>query len=168
MVQKTLNALYGGLAFLRANKDAAVKLIAEIDEIPAEIAAAELDGNIMKLETDGSMDGPKIGWSGTRARHGAAVGMTDLAPVEEIYLDAVQAGADQGLRRRDAAGMSASDQPDAARHRAGAGSAPLGNPAAQRRRQPAAAAAARDVLAMLGDLLGGPRCTRISRSRRPR
>ncbi len=39
MVQKTVNALYGALAFMRANKDVTVKLIAELYEIPAEIAA---------------------------------------------------------------------------------------------------------------------------------
>ena len=37
----------------RQNRAAAVKLIAEIDEIPEPIAAAELDGNIVKLSTDG-------------------------------------------------------------------------------------------------------------------
>ena len=60
MVQKTLNALYGALAFMRANKDVSVKLITELYEIPAEIAALEYENTIMKLETDGSMGGPKI------------------------------------------------------------------------------------------------------------
>jgi ABC-type nitrate/sulfonate/bicarbonate transport system substrate-binding protein len=57
MVQKTLNALYGALMFMRANKDASVKLITELYEIPAEIAALEYENTIMKLETDGSMEG---------------------------------------------------------------------------------------------------------------
>ena len=48
------------LMFMRANKDASVKLITELYEIPAEIAALEYENTIMKLETDGSMDGPKI------------------------------------------------------------------------------------------------------------
>ena len=60
MVQKTLNALYGALAFMRANKDASVKLISELYEIPADIAALEYENTIMKLETDGSMSGPKF------------------------------------------------------------------------------------------------------------
>src|SRR5436305_202723 len=57
-LQKTLNALYGGLAFLQdpKNRAEAVKLIAEIDEIPREIAAAELDGNIVKLSKDGATE----------------------------------------------------------------------------------------------------------------
>src|SRR6266576_3440786 len=58
MVQKTLNALYGALAFMRGNKDTTVKLIADLYEIPAEIAALEYDNTIMKLETDGSMSAP--------------------------------------------------------------------------------------------------------------
>src|SRR6266487_603686 len=58
MVQKTLNALYGALAFMRGNKDATVKLIADLYEIPADIAALEYENTIMKLETDGSMSAP--------------------------------------------------------------------------------------------------------------
>ena len=73
MVQKTLNALYGALAFMRANKDATVKLIAELYEIPAEIAALEYENTIMKLETDGSMGAPNIaGAAAARARPGQA------------------------------------------------------------------------------------------------
>src|SRR5262249_6346445 len=43
VVQKALNALYGAVAFMRANKDATVKLIAELYEIPPEIAGLEYD-----------------------------------------------------------------------------------------------------------------------------
>src|SRR3982074_1122241 len=55
MVQKTLNALYGALAFMRGNRDATVKLIAGLYEIPPDIAALEYENTIMKLETDGDM-----------------------------------------------------------------------------------------------------------------
>ena len=85
MVQKTLNALYGALAFMRANKDATVKLIAELYEIPADIAALEYDNTIMKLETDGSMSAPN-----TLAQLQLALdlaklgGMKDLAPAADI------------------------------------------------------------------------------------
>src|SRR4051794_27192306 len=53
-LQKTLNALYGAVAFLQdpAHKAEAVKLIAEIDEIPENIAAEELEKNILKLSRD--------------------------------------------------------------------------------------------------------------------
>lgn len=85
MVQKTLNALYGALAFMRANKDVSVKLITELYEIPADIAALEYDNTIMKLETDGSMDGPKIPEQLQLALDMAkAGGMKDLGPVAEI------------------------------------------------------------------------------------
>ena len=55
VVQKALNALYGAVAFMRANKEATVKLIAELYEMPAEIAALEYENTILKLETDGNM-----------------------------------------------------------------------------------------------------------------
>ena len=85
MVQKTLNALYGALVFMRANKDASVKLITELYEIPADIAALEYENTIMKLETDGSMDGPKIPEQLQLALDMAkAGGMKDLGPAAEI------------------------------------------------------------------------------------
>jgi len=85
MVQKTLNALYGALAFMRANKDISVKLISELYEIPADIAALEYDNTIMKLEADGSMDGPKIPEQLQLALDMAkAGGMKDLGPAAEI------------------------------------------------------------------------------------
>jgi len=84
LLQKTLNALYGGLAFLQSpkNRAEAIKLIAEIDEIPPEIAAAELDGNIVKLSKDGAMEKD---WMVRALDMARLIGMTDLAPVEDIY-----------------------------------------------------------------------------------
>jgi ABC-type nitrate/sulfonate/bicarbonate transport system substrate-binding protein len=85
LVQKTLNALYGALMFMRDNKDVTVKLIAELYEIPADIAALEYENTIMKLETDGSMDGPKIPDEVQLALDMAkAGGMKDLAPPAEV------------------------------------------------------------------------------------
>jgi len=85
MVQKTLNALYGALMFMRANKDASVKLITELYEIPAEIAALEYENTIMKLETDGGMEGAKIPEQLQLALDMAkAGGMKDLGPAAEI------------------------------------------------------------------------------------
>jgi NitT/TauT family transport system substrate-binding protein len=85
VLQKALNALYGGVAFLRApqNRAAAVKLIAEIDEIPDPIAAAELDGNIVKLSTTGEYQKE---WMERALDMGRLIGMTNLAPVDEIYV----------------------------------------------------------------------------------
>jgi NitT/TauT family transport system substrate-binding protein len=85
MVQKTLNALYGALAFMRGNKDATVKLIADLYEIPAEIAALEYENTILKLETGGDMSAPNtleaLQLSLDMARLG---GMKDLVPAAEI------------------------------------------------------------------------------------
>jgi NitT/TauT family transport system substrate-binding protein len=85
VVQKALNAIYGGLAFLRApqNRTAAIKLIAEIDEISEPVAAAELDGNIMKLSTDGEI---RKEWMERSLEMAKLIGMTDLAPVEDIFV----------------------------------------------------------------------------------
>ena len=84
-VQKALNALYGGVAFLRApqNRAVAVKLIAEIDEIPEPIAAAELDGNIVKLSTTGEF---RKDWMDRSLEMARLIGMKDLAPVEQSYV----------------------------------------------------------------------------------
>jgi NitT/TauT family transport system substrate-binding protein len=85
VLQKALNALYGGVAFLRApqNRAAAVKLIAEIDEIPEPIAAAELDGNIAKLSTNGEF---RKEWMERALEMAKLIGMNQLAPVDQMYV----------------------------------------------------------------------------------
>jgi NitT/TauT family transport system substrate-binding protein len=85
MVQKTLNALYGALAFMRANKDTTVKLIAELYEIPPEIAALEYENTIMKLETDGNMGAPNTAQALQLSLDMAKLGgMKDLVPAADI------------------------------------------------------------------------------------
>ncbi len=83
-MQKALNGIFGGVAFLQSpkNRAAAIKLIAEIDEIPEPIAAAELDGNIMKLSANGEF---KKEWLERSLEMAKLIGMTTLAPVDEIY-----------------------------------------------------------------------------------
>jgi len=85
VLQKALNAIYGGLAFLAAdgNRAAAVKLIAEIDEIPEAIAARELDGNIKNLSRTGEM---QLDWMERALDMGRLIGMNDLAPVNEMFI----------------------------------------------------------------------------------
>ena len=85
LLQKGLNALYGGVAFLRnpQNRAAAVKLIAEIDEIAEPIAAAELDNNISKLSTTGEFNRE---WMERALEMAKLIGMTSLAPVADIYV----------------------------------------------------------------------------------
>jgi ABC-type nitrate/sulfonate/bicarbonate transport system substrate-binding protein len=85
VVQKALNALYGGLMFMRNNRDAAVKLIAELYEMPADIAAAEYENTILKLETDGSMAGANIPAALQLSLDMAKMGgMKELVPAGEI------------------------------------------------------------------------------------
>ena len=82
MVQKAVNALFGAMIALRNDKAGAIKLIAEVDEISPQIAEAELEGNILKLSSDGEM---KKEWVQRGLDMAKLVGMTDLAPIDEIY-----------------------------------------------------------------------------------
>jgi NitT/TauT family transport system substrate-binding protein len=84
VVQKVMNALFGAVVFLqdKANRAEAVKLIAEIDEIAPQVAEAELDGNLAKMSTTGEL---REDWLVRALDLARLVGMTDLAPVGEIY-----------------------------------------------------------------------------------
>jgi ABC-type nitrate/sulfonate/bicarbonate transport system substrate-binding protein len=81
VVQKAVNALFGGVHYLRNNKDYAVKLITEISEIPAPIATQEFEKTIMNLETEGAMSPHSIGLALEMASLG---GMKNLAPAADI------------------------------------------------------------------------------------
>jgi ABC-type nitrate/sulfonate/bicarbonate transport system substrate-binding protein len=86
VVQKALNALYGAVAFMRANRDATVKLIADLYEIPPEIAGLEYDNTIMKLETSGDMSAPNIKGAVQLSMDLAKLGgLKDIMPTEELY-----------------------------------------------------------------------------------
>lgn len=81
-VQASVNALFGGLAWLRANRQPAIALVAENNEIPAEIAAIEYEETILKLLTDGRLTAEEVTLGLELSRLG---GMTDLAPAEETF-----------------------------------------------------------------------------------
>ena len=83
LVQKVMNALFGAVVFLKSNRQAAIDMIAEIDEIPPQVAAAELDGNLSKLSTTGEMTKE---WMTRALDLARLIGMTDLAPVEDTYV----------------------------------------------------------------------------------
>jgi ABC-type nitrate/sulfonate/bicarbonate transport system substrate-binding protein len=84
-LQKALNALYGGVMFMRNNREAAIKLIAELYEMPADIAAAEYENTILKLETDGNMSAPNVTEALQLALDMAKLGgMKDLVPAPDI------------------------------------------------------------------------------------
>ena len=107
VVQKALNALYGAVAFMRANRDATVKLIADLYEMPPEIAALEYENTILKLETDGNMGAPNVK-DAVQLSHGSCQARrieghrADGRPL----LDAIQAGPDQTLKRRKCPAVS--------------------------------------------------------------
>jgi len=85
LVQKALNALYGAVAFMRANRDGTVKLIAELYEMPADIAAAEYDNTIMKVETSGDMSAANVKDAVQLSLDLAKLGgLKDIVPTEDV------------------------------------------------------------------------------------
>jgi NitT/TauT family transport system substrate-binding protein len=85
-VQKALNALSGAIAFMRSNRDATVKLIADLYEIPPEIAGLEYDNSIMKLESDGNMGAANVKDAVQLSMDLAKLGgLKDIAPTEDLY-----------------------------------------------------------------------------------
>src|ERR1700761_3802938 len=85
VLQKALNALYGGVMFMRNNREAAIKLIAELYEMPTDIAVAEYDNTILQLETSGDMSAPEVPAAMQLSLDMAKLGgMKDLAPAAEI------------------------------------------------------------------------------------
>jgi ABC-type nitrate/sulfonate/bicarbonate transport system substrate-binding protein len=86
VVQKALNAIYGAVQFMRNNRDATVKLIADLYEIPPEIAALEYDNSIMKLESDGNMAAPNVKDAVQLSIDLAKLGgLKDIVPAEDVY-----------------------------------------------------------------------------------
>jgi NitT/TauT family transport system substrate-binding protein len=84
-VQGAVNAIYGGLAWLHANRESAIALIAENNEIPAEIAKIEYEETILKLLTNAELKQEDVATALELSRLG---GMTDLAPAEECFTTA--------------------------------------------------------------------------------
>jgi NitT/TauT family transport system substrate-binding protein len=81
-VQASMNALYGGLAWLRANREGAIALIAENNECSTDLATIEYEETTLKLAVDGKLDEAQIAYGLELSR---LAGMTDMAPVSEIY-----------------------------------------------------------------------------------
>lgn len=85
LVQKAVNALYGAVAFMRANRDVTIKLIAELYEMPPEIAGLEYDNTIMKLETSGDMGAANVSAAVQLSLDLAKLGgLKDIVPVEDV------------------------------------------------------------------------------------
>jgi ABC-type nitrate/sulfonate/bicarbonate transport system substrate-binding protein len=85
VVQKAINALYGAVAFMRANRDVTVKLIADLYEMPVEIAGLEYDNTIMKLETGGNMAAANVPAAVQLSLDLAKLGgLKDIVPTEDV------------------------------------------------------------------------------------
>src|ERR1700748_1490377 len=85
LVQKAVNALYGAVAFMRANRDVTIKLIAELYEMQPEIAGLEYDNTIMKLESSGDMSAPNIKEAVQLSMDLAKLGgLKDIMPTEDL------------------------------------------------------------------------------------
>lgn len=85
LVQKAVNALYGAVAFMRANRDVTVKLIAELYEMPPEIAGLEYDNTIMKLETSGDMGAANVNAAVQLSLDLAKLGgLKDVVPADDV------------------------------------------------------------------------------------
>jgi NitT/TauT family transport system substrate-binding protein len=85
LVQKALNALFGAVLFMRNNRDVTVKLIADLYEMPPEIAALEYENTIMKLETDGNTAAENV-LAATQLSLDLAKlgGLKDIVPTEDV------------------------------------------------------------------------------------
>ncbi len=83
VVQKTLNALYGALEYMQKNRQFAIDLIAEINEIPKEIAAREYEASILTASTTGAIQ-PQAAERSVEL--GKAGGLANLAPAAETYI----------------------------------------------------------------------------------
>jgi NitT/TauT family transport system substrate-binding protein len=85
LVQKALNALFGAVRFMRDNRDVTVKLIADLYEMPPDIATLEYENTIMKLETDGNTAAENV-MAATQLSLDLAKlgGLKDIVPTEDV------------------------------------------------------------------------------------
>lgn len=90
---KALQAIYGAVGYMRANREAAIKIIAEVNGIPEPIAKQEYEETFLRLSTDGRFTPEQVKVAYELARIG---GFDKLAPPEDIVTTAfipVQSGA---------------------------------------------------------------------------
>lgn len=64
LVRATLKALYGAVGYMQKNRDEAVKIIAEVNNVPQPVAAQEYEETFLKLSPDGkfTMEEAKLAW----------------------------------------------------------------------------------------------------------
>jgi NitT/TauT family transport system substrate-binding protein len=82
-LQGTLNALFGAVQYLRQNRQYGIDLIAELNDIPKDIAAREYDASIMSASTDGAI----VPQTAERSVDlGKAAGLPNLSPAADTYV----------------------------------------------------------------------------------
>jgi ABC-type nitrate/sulfonate/bicarbonate transport systems, periplasmic components len=82
-VQGTLNALFGAAQYLQKNRQFAIDLIAEINEIPKDVATKEYEASILSASTDGVI----VPQAAERSVElGKAGGLANLAPASDTYV----------------------------------------------------------------------------------
>lgn len=86
LLQKSLNALYGGVVFLQENRDEAVRIISEINDIRESVAVQEYDEVFLNLLPDGYMD---LELAETALELARSAGFTDYTEADQIYTDEV-------------------------------------------------------------------------------
>jgi ABC-type nitrate/sulfonate/bicarbonate transport system substrate-binding protein len=80
-LRNTLKAIYASVAYMRAHRDEAIKIIAQVNSIPEPIAKEEYEETFLKLSTDGRFTMDQTNAALALARVG---GFDKLAPAEEI------------------------------------------------------------------------------------
>ncbi|MGX1098122.1 ABC transporter substrate-binding protein [Amorphus sp. MBR-141] len=83
LTQKTVNALYRGVAYLQDNKDAAVKIIADLNDIPTEVAEKEWENVFLKLSRTGEMTEQE---AETAMKINQLTGIENLPEASEIWV----------------------------------------------------------------------------------
>ena len=84
-LNKALQAIYGAVAYMRANRATAIQMIADINDIPEPIARQEYEETFLRLSTDGTFNLEQLKVAYELARIG---GFEKLAPPEEIITTA--------------------------------------------------------------------------------
>ncbi len=90
LLKKTVKALLGGLAYLQNNRADAVKLIAEINDIPADIAEQEYENVFLKLSSTGEMTLADVEQAFELYRLG---GMKEFPPAADMFTNMAIPGA---------------------------------------------------------------------------
>jgi NitT/TauT family transport system substrate-binding protein len=85
LVRNTLKALYGAIDYLQKHRDAAIKILCDVNDIKPAVAAQEFDETYRTLSSDGRFTPEEVKVALELARIG---GFKNLAPAQDIVTDA--------------------------------------------------------------------------------